>query len=101
MIFMEFRYYDRPLETVSSFKHLLCLLAATNDYWLAVITNLWKARNIWYCMDQTYFGEFYFTAVQAILLFKSEIPYINQIFSFHHRVARRILGKIIWLTEGK
>ena len=39
-----FRAYDRPLETVFSFKYLGCLMAATNDNWMAVITHIWKAR---------------------------------------------------------
>ena len=37
--------YERPLETVSSFKYLGRLLIATNDDWPAVIPNIWKSRN--------------------------------------------------------
>ena len=36
--------YDRPLEIVSSFKYLGRLLIETDEDWMAVIDNIWKAR---------------------------------------------------------
>ena len=36
--------YDRPLEILSSFKYLGRLLIETDEDWMAVIDNIWKAR---------------------------------------------------------
>ena len=47
----KFRAYDKQLEIVSAFKYLGRLLTATNDDWMDVIANLWKARKSWYCLD--------------------------------------------------
>ena len=44
--------YDRPLETVSSFKYPGRLLAAIDDNWTVLITNIQKSRKSWFCMDQ-------------------------------------------------
>ena len=41
---MELWDYDRPLDTVLSFKYLGRLLTETDDDCPAVIANLWKAR---------------------------------------------------------
>ena len=42
-----FRDYNSPLETVLSFNYLGHVLAATDDDWLSVISNLQKARYSW------------------------------------------------------
>ena len=42
-----FQAYGRPLETVSFFKYLGCILMALGDNWTEVVVNLRKARNIW------------------------------------------------------
>ena len=57
-------------------------------------------------VDNRKSGSVCVAAVQAILLFRSEIwvatPYIERIWGgFHHRVARRISGKTTnWRAEG-
>ena len=47
---MEFQAYDRPLETVTPFKHPGILLTVTYYDWLSVTNNLQKAHNIWEIM---------------------------------------------------
>ena len=73
--------YYGPLETVYSFKYLGYLLTATDDYWTAVIANLWKSRKVCFLMDRILgrkeadshmSGRFYIIVVQAVLLFRSE-----------------------------
>ena len=99
-----FRAYDRPLEAVSAFKYLGRLLTAIENYWLAVLSNLWKTRKSWSqldhiscpdIMDTRKPGRFYVAIVQAILLFGLErwvvMPRIKRLLGgFHHRVERRI-----------
>ena len=41
---MEFWYYDRPLDTVLSFKYLWRPLMETDDDCPSAIGNIWKAR---------------------------------------------------------
>ena len=83
-------------------------MTATDDDWQAVIANLQKARNRWYCMayilgqksaDIQMPGIFYVAVVQAILPFGSEVwvvtPRIKRLWGeFHHMVARQILVKM-------
>ena len=111
----EFRDYERPQETVLSFKYLVRLLTETNENRPGVIANLWKSRNIWPHMDwilgwegadtQTS-GRFYTTVVQSIPLFRPEMwvvtPRIKRILEgFRHMVARQILSNMPRLrTEG-
>ena len=52
MAVMEFWYYDRPMDTVFSFKYLGRLLTETDNDCLAVIKNIWKARKSWFCLDR-------------------------------------------------
>ena len=97
------------------FNCLKILLTATDDDCPAVIDNLWKARKSWSCMAQTLRREgvdtntewrLYVTVVQFILMFGSETwvvtPQIKWMLGgFHHKVVRRILGKIPqWRSEG-
>ena len=74
--------YEQPLETVSSFNYMRRLLTVTEDNWPAVITNLWKDRNIWYLLgqilgqegaDTRVLGHFYVSVVQDILMFGLEM----------------------------
>ena len=82
MALTAFWAYDRPLETVSSFKCLESLLTATNEYWPAVIANLHKFRKSWSFLDIILghegagtwtLGRFYVAVVQDVVLFWSEI----------------------------
>ena len=70
--------YDRPMETVSSFKTLGLLLTASKDDWPVVITNICKSRKTWSHLDRIFgwegadtwtSGNFYIAVVQTILLF--------------------------------
>ena len=102
-----FQAYDRPLETVTSFKYLGRLPTVTYNDWLSVTTNLQKERKSWAIMsrilgregaDTCTLGRFYPTIVQAVMLFGAEnwvmTPRIERLLGgFHHRVARRISGK--------
>ena len=45
-----FRAYERPTETVLSFKYVWRLPKATDKNWLAVIANIWNFRKSWSCM---------------------------------------------------
>ena len=83
---MELWYYDRPLDTVLSFKYLGRLLPETDDDCPAAIDNIWKARKSWFCLawilgregaDTQTMGRFYVLAIQAILLFGSETWVMN------------------------
>ena len=103
-----FQDYDRPLETVFSFKYLGCLLTATNDNLPDFTSNFQKASNIWSRVAWILRWEgagtrklvrFYVAVVQDILLFGSETWMVNPrikclLGGFHHRVERRISGKM-------
>ena len=92
---------DRPLEIFSSFNYLVCLLTATYNDCLAVVSNIWKVRKSWSFLalivgqegvDTWNPGHFNISAIQVILLFGSEMwvvsPHIKRILgSFHHRVV--------------
>ena len=104
---MVFQAYDRPLEIVSSFKYLGCLLTATDDDCPEVVTRTQKAQKSWAIMpsilgregmDNWMLDKFYLAIVQDILIFGAETlvgtSRIGQMLRvFHHRVARWILGK--------
>ena len=90
------------------FKYMGSLLTENNDDWPDFIENLQKDRKIWSRTDRILgregadtrtSGSFNIAIFQAILLFGLETwvatPHINQILGgFHHRVERRIFGKI-------
>ena len=42
-----FEAYGEPIKNVSAFKHLGRVLTAGDDNWLAVVSNLGKARMSW------------------------------------------------------
>ena len=44
--------YDRPLETVLSFKYLGRLLTSTDDEWIDAIANPWKSRKSQSLLDR-------------------------------------------------
>ena len=90
-----------------SFKYLGRVLTATNDDWVAVISNPRKARNHWSLMscilgwegeNKWLYGIFYKAVFQAVLIYGSEtlvlMPWnIWTLGTFHHRVDRLITGK--------
>ena len=101
-----FRAYGHPHETVTSFKYLELLFTVTADGWPAVIINLKKARNSWYCLYRIWgreganprmSGRFYLLVVQKVLLFGAETWVVTQrignlLGSFQHRVSKRMEG---------
>ena len=42
-----FQAYGEPLENVTAFSYLRRVITVGDDYWPAVVGNLWKARNRW------------------------------------------------------
>ena len=72
-----FEAYGEPLENVTVFRCMGCVLTAGNDDWLAVVINLGKARKswgglscilIWEGADPKVWGNFYKAVSQAVLL---------------------------------
>ena len=98
--------YGHSLDIVLSLKYIGGVLTASDDDWLEVVYNLRKVRKKWDRMSRILCGEgsdartsgtFYKVAVQAILLFGSEIwfmtPWIGRTLGgFHHRVDLRLEG---------
>ena len=73
-----FRAYGRTLKMVSYFKYLGKVLSEADDYWMAVIRNLTKARVVWRRMTKILrregarpqvSGFFFKSVVQSVLLF--------------------------------
>ena len=97
-----------PLERVRSFKYLGRILTDTNSDWPSLYHNLLKARRRWALVSRILEkegasvrarGMFYKSIVQSILLFGSETwtvtgALLKVLNSFHHRIARRITGKL-------
>lgn len=97
-----------PLERVRSFKYLGRILTDTNSDWPSLYHNLLKARRRWALVSRILEkegasvrarGMFYKSIVQSILLFGSETwtvtgAMLKVLDSFHHRIARRITGKM-------
>ena len=42
-----FEAYGTTLENVTTFKYMLLVMTAGDDYWPAVVGSLWKARKSW------------------------------------------------------
>ena len=49
--------YGVPLSQVTSFKYLERVLSAEDDDWLAVVRNLWRARQKWVGLTQLLIRE--------------------------------------------
>ena len=103
-----FHAYGQPLENVSLFKYLGRMVSDDDNDWPAVVRNLKKARKKWGRVsrilgregaDAKTSGMFYVAIVQQILLFGSETwvvspRVLSALESLHHRVARRLAGKM-------
>ena len=99
-----FEAYGKPLETVSTFKYLVRVMAAGYDDWPAVAGNLVKARKSWGRLsrilsqegaDKRVSGNFFKAVVQALLLFGAETWVLTlrierALESFMHGAERRI-----------
>ena len=102
-----FRYYGRPLNSVTSFKYLGWIIMESDDNWLVVVGNLWKARKGWLRLPRILVREgvkprasgiFFKAVVQAVLIFRSEMwvmtPHMGRsLGGFKHSVSRRINGR--------
>jgi len=97
------------LESVHSFRYLGRMLCDDDNDWLAVSTNLKKARARWQMISRILSSEgantrvmglFYKAIVQSVLLFGSETwvltkKMITALESFHHQCARTITRRYI------
>ena len=102
----ELQINRRTLEMATAFKYLGRVLTASDENWMAVVANIWKARSRRARLsrilgregaDPPTPGTFYKALVQATLMFGSETwvltPRIGRAFGgFHHRVARQLAG---------
>ena len=64
--------YGRPLTAVSSFKFLGQVLSESDDNWLVVIQNFWRARQKWAGQEganERTLGMFYTVVVPVVLLY--------------------------------
>ena len=101
-----FQSYGMPAEALDSFKYLGRVLTASNNDWLAVLSNLRKDRWKWERFyriwgqdgaDAWTSGTFYKSVIEATLFFGSETwvmnPRIEQTLrGFHYRVDLCIAG---------
>ena len=88
----------------------MCIRDSRNSDWPALHRNLKKARKRWAMVAHTLekhgaskkaLGMFYRAVVQAVLLHGCETwtftkAMCTALEGFHHRVARRITGKVAW-----
>ena len=102
-----FEAYEKPMETVSTFKYLGQLMTTGDDNWPSVAGNLVKARKSWghqsrilsrEWADKRVLGNFFKAVVQAVLMFGAETgvltPRIERALErFQHGSARRITGR--------
>ena len=104
----DFSAYGRPLEMVTSFKHLGQVISATDDKWPAVARNLARANIVWRrmlwilsregAMTRVY-GLFFKAVIQAVMLFGAETWVVTPrmgtaLGGFHTQVARRLTGQL-------
>jgi hypothetical protein len=105
---VSFQACNTPLDKVDTFKYLGRYFTSTDSDWPTLYKNLQKARAKWAIIAKVLVrdnatprvsGMFYKAVVQAILLYGSESwvitpAMIKVLDSFHHRVARRITGRM-------
>ena len=103
----DFQAYVEPLDMVTLFKYLGRVMTAGINDWPEVVVNLRKARKsmarmtrilVWEGADLRVSRIFFKALVKAVLIFGSEMWVLNPrmeqaLSSFHHRVARRIIGR--------
>ena len=81
-----------------SFKCIGCIIITLDNYWTAVVANLWKARNSWKRWmwmlrimgregsDERMLGTFFNAVVYEVILFGSETWVMDP------RMGRKLLG---------
>ena len=101
--------YGVSLAPISSVKYLGRILLESDDDWLEVVRNLRLVQKKWARLTQVLgieeedawtLGAFYIAVVQVVHLYGSEtwvmFPFIGTTLGgFHHRVARRLMGRQI------
>jgi len=104
-----FTVHGNPIETVHSFRYLGRMVCSDDNDWLAISTNLKKARAQWSMISRilsrdsanyNIMGYFYKAIVQSVLLYGSEtwVPTRRMILmleSFHNQCARSITRRFI------
>jgi len=104
-----FTINGNPIENVHSFRYLGRMVCDDDNDWLAVSTNLKKARARWSMIsrilsrdgaDSKTMGHFYKAIVQSVLLYGSETwvltrRMITALESFHNHCARMIARRFI------
>jgi hypothetical protein len=104
-----FSINGNPIENVSSFRYLGRMLCDDDNDWLAISTNLKKARTQWSMIARLLsrdganyrtMGYFYKAIVQSVLLYGSETwtptrRMISLLECFHNQCARRITRRFI------
>ena len=104
-----------PLDAVDIFNDLGRPLLSVDDDWPAFHRNLTKARQKWGMIrrilaregaDPKVSGMFYKAVVQVVLLYGCETWNITSAMQkvlegFHHRVARRLSGKLPYRCNGE
>jgi hypothetical protein len=107
-----FTVLGTPIERVKEFKYLGRILDEGDDDWLALQSNLKKAREKWSRIGRILSSEkadprtmatFYKAIIQAVLLFGAESWVLSNrmmkpLRSFHRRCARHITGRNIRLN---
>jgi len=103
-----FTIYGDNLDSVDTFKYLGRPISAVDDDWPALHRNLTKARQRWGQVrrilaregaDPRVSAMFYKAIVQSVLLYGCETwtispAMLKALRGFHHRVARRLTGKM-------
>lgn len=110
----EFSALGSTLGKVRSFRYLGRVLTERDSDWAALHRNLAKARQRWARIspilrregaNAKVSGYFYKAVVQSVLLFGSETWVWTQqmrltLQGFHHRVARRLTGRVARRQNG-
>ena len=112
-----FQAYGELLDNVTVFKYLVRVMTVGDDNWSAVKGNLQKSSKSWVRMsrnlsregaDPKVSGQFFKAVVQAVLLFGTEMWFLNpcmerNLSRFQHRVDQwltmrqtRLRGEGIW-----
>ena len=99
--------YGKQNKVVTEFRYLGRVLTATDDDWLAVAGNIWKARVSWGCLTRVLGREgaepkksrrLYTAVTQQVLLFGAESWVLTKniesaLDAFQGRVARWLRGR--------
>ena len=102
----EITAYGIPIAPVTYFNYIKIVLAAADNDWPELVSNLQRACQKWSRLtrvlirkgaDHRTLGQIYLAVFQSVILYGSETWFMNPCIGrvlgrFHHRVARRITG---------